>query len=68
MAGCYALVKNGDGVSPHMLEDTETKKKVFLCSCGCTDNENGRCDGTHNQKIEHGCCGKGKAQGQCSCC
>lgn len=50
MSGTYKIVKNGDGYSPHELLDTETGKKVFLCSCGCTKNKDHFCDSSHKKK------------------
>lgn len=46
----FIVKKRGDTFSPHILENTKTGKKIFLCSCGGTNNQDGSCDGTHNKK------------------
>lgn len=51
----YTIVKRGGSFSHHVLENTKTGKKLFLCGCGGTKNADGTCDGTHNKKRESGC-------------
>ncbi|QQS61608.1 MAG: hypothetical protein IPN70_01610 [Candidatus Moraniibacteriota bacterium] len=60
----YIITKMGGiGKGPHILTNAENANEtVSLCSCGYTENEEGRCDGTHlkiEKEEEGGCCGGG---------
>jgi len=63
----YSIKKFGDGKSPHLLENTKDASDILaLCSCGCSNDPERKCDGSHMKKViadsdseSAGCCGGG---------
>ena len=44
----YSMKKFGDGKSPHLLENKDDVSDILaLCSCGCSEDIEKKCDGSH---------------------
>jgi CDGSH-type Zn-finger protein len=60
----YVLVTSGTDHGPHVLVNPADESDVLaLCACGCSQNPEHRCDGSHKAKVAkadgHTCCGGG---------